>query len=180
MTTDSTPGHDPDRARREARREQERAASRARQRAAYQQAQRASRGRALRAAQSGGPEVSGAGSRPSRSADAPAPWPPTTAPLMRAWLRAEDSRERPSAELTAVELVEQRLHEAELERALLKALADLPAAERVAVVAALGYAEGPAGAAMELGVEPVEAEELARQGLDALRRALSPFLMGND
>lgn len=53
------------------------------------------------------------------------------------------------------------------------ALALLPPAERAAVVAAHGYAEGPVGAAMELEVETGDAEALARNGLQLLRAALA-------
>ena len=181
MTADQTPGHDLDRAVRDAQREQERAASRARQQAAYQRAQRGSRGRALRAAaEDTGPTGPAAGRQTTRPTPATTPPALSAAPLVRAWLRAEDPRDRPPTELTAIELVEQRLEEAELQQALLNALAALPADQRVAVVAALGYAEGPAGAAMELGVDPHDAERLAQQGLDALRHALSPFRTRND
>ena len=178
MTADQTPGHDPDRAFRDAQREQERAASRARQQAAYRQAQRASRSRAVRA----GAEPPGRAADPQTTRPTPAttPSPLSAAPLVRAWLRAEDPRDRHPTELTAIELVEQRLEEAELQQALLDALAALPADQRVAVVAALGYAEGPAGAAMELDVDPHDAEQLAQQGLEALRHVLSPFLTRND
>ena len=54
-----------------------------------------------------------------------------------------------------------------------EALAALPAAERAAVVAAHGYAEGPVGAAMELDAEVGEADALARSGLALLRAALA-------
>ena len=54
-----------------------------------------------------------------------------------------------------------------------EALAALPPAERAAVVAAHGYAEGPVGAAMELDVETGDAEALARNGLQLLRAALA-------
>lgn len=54
-----------------------------------------------------------------------------------------------------------------------EALASLPPAERAAVVAAHGYAEGPVGAAMELDVETGDADELARRGLSMLRAALA-------
>ena len=54
-----------------------------------------------------------------------------------------------------------------------EALASLPPAERAAVVAAHGYAEGPVGAAMELEVETGDAEALARNGLQLLRAALA-------
>jgi DNA-directed RNA polymerase specialized sigma24 family protein len=53
------------------------------------------------------------------------------------------------------------------------ALATLPPAERAAVVAAHGYAEGPVGAAMELDVDTAEADQLARRGLQMLRTALA-------
>ena len=53
------------------------------------------------------------------------------------------------------------------------ALAGLPPAERAAVVAAHGYAEGPVGAAMELEVETADADALARNGLQLLRAALA-------
>ena len=53
------------------------------------------------------------------------------------------------------------------------ALAALPPAERAAVVAAHGYAEGPVGAAMELDVETGDADALARNGLQLLRAALA-------
>jgi DNA-directed RNA polymerase specialized sigma24 family protein len=181
VTADQTPEHDPDRAVRDAERERERAASRARQRAAYQRAQRASRSRALRAAAE---HVEPA--RPAADAQQGSTTPSTTPPflgaawLVRALLEPEDPRDLPPTELTAIELVEQRLEEAELQRALLEALAALPTDQRVAVVAALGYAEGPAGAAMELDLDPHAAEQLAQQGLDALRHALSPFLTHND
>jgi len=52
-------------------------------------------------------------------------------------------------------------------------LATLPPAERAAVVAAYGYAEGPVGAAMELDVDTAEADELAGRGLNLLRAALA-------
>ena len=170
MTADQPAGHDPDRAVRDADRERERAASRELQRAAYERAQRASRGRALRGAAD---EVRAA--RPAADSRAAAPS-LGGAPLVRAWLRAEDPRDRPRTELTDLELVQERLEEAELQRALLAALAALPADQRVAVVAALGYAEGPAGAAVELDLDPHAAERVTQQGLDALRQALSPFL----
>ena len=53
------------------------------------------------------------------------------------------------------------------------ALAELPPAERAAVVAAVGYAEGPVGAAMELELEPADADALALRGLELLREALA-------
>ncbi|MGB8652022.1 MAG: hypothetical protein WCD35_15320, partial [Mycobacteriales bacterium] len=44
-------------------------------------------------------------------------------------------------------------HEAALVHRLELALSALPEAERTAVVAAIGYAGGPVGAAMELGLQ---------------------------
>jgi DNA-directed RNA polymerase specialized sigma24 family protein len=63
-------------------------------------------------------------------------------------------------------------HEAELVRRLEVALAELPAAERTAVVAAIAYAGGSVGAAMELGVEVADADAVTRSGLQLLRAAL--------
>ncbi len=53
------------------------------------------------------------------------------------------------------------------------ALAALPPAERAAVVAAVGYAEGPVGAAVELDLDPEDADALARNALQLLRAALA-------
>jgi hypothetical protein len=64
-------------------------------------------------------------------------------------------------------------HEAELVARLELALAALPEAERTAVVAAIGYAGGSVGAAMELGVDPADADALTRNGLQLLRGALA-------
>ena len=64
-------------------------------------------------------------------------------------------------------------HEAELVRRLEVALADLPEAERTAVVSAVAYAGGSVGAAMELGIEVPDADALTRSGLQLLRAALS-------
>lgn len=69
-------------------------------------------------------------------------------------------------------LVEQ-VQETELVRRLEVALAQLPAAERTAVVSAIAYAGGSVGAAMELGVEVVDADAVTRNGLQLLRAALS-------
>jgi len=63
--------------------------------------------------------------------------------------------------------------EAELVDRLERALALLPAAERSAVVAAVGYAEGPVGAAMEVELDPEQAYALTQSGLQLLRAALS-------
>ena len=54
-----------------------------------------------------------------------------------------------------------------------EALAALPPAERAAVVAAHGYAEGPVGAAMELEVDTADGHALADRGLQLLRAALA-------
>lgn len=62
--------------------------------------------------------------------------------------------------------------EAELVRRLEVALAELPDAERTAVVSAIAYAGGSVGAAMELGVEIVDADAITRSGLQLLRAAL--------
>ncbi len=63
--------------------------------------------------------------------------------------------------------------EAELVRRLEVALAELPQSERTAVVAAIAYAGGSVGAAMELGLELADADALTRNGLQLLRAALS-------
>lgn len=62
--------------------------------------------------------------------------------------------------------------EAALLERLDQALAALPADERAAVVAAHGYGEGAAGAAMETGHGLDDADALARNGLQLLRGAL--------
>jgi DNA-directed RNA polymerase specialized sigma24 family protein len=63
--------------------------------------------------------------------------------------------------------------EAELVARLEQALAELPEAERTAVIAAIGYAGGSVGAAMELGLEVADADAVTRNGLQLLRGALS-------
>ncbi len=63
-------------------------------------------------------------------------------------------------------------HEAELVRRLEVALAQLPEAERTAVVSAIAYSGGSVGAAMELGVEVCDADAITRNGLQLLRAAL--------
>ena len=62
--------------------------------------------------------------------------------------------------------------EAALLHRLELALAALPEEERRAVVAAHGYDEGPAGAAVETGHTLADADALARNGLQLLRAAL--------
>ena len=54
-----------------------------------------------------------------------------------------------------------------------RALAAMPAAERAAVVAAVGYDEGAVGAAMEVELDPEQADALARAGLQLLREAMA-------
>ena len=56
---------------------------------------------------------------------------------------------------------------------LYEALATLPPAERAAAVVAIGFAEGPAGVAVELDLEPVDADALTRNALQLLRGALA-------
>lgn len=63
--------------------------------------------------------------------------------------------------------------EAELVDRLERALAALPAPERSAVVAAVGYGEGAVGAAMEVELDPEQAHALAESGLQLLRAALA-------
>jgi DNA-directed RNA polymerase specialized sigma24 family protein len=62
---------------------------------------------------------------------------------------------------------------AELVHRLELALAALPQAERMAVVAAHAYGEGPVGAAVELDMDSGDAEALARNALQLLRAALA-------
>lgn len=64
------------------------------------------------------------------------------------------------------------MSEAELVDRLERALAALPAPERTAVVAAVGYDEGPVGAAMEVELDLEQAHALAQSGLQLLRAAL--------
>ena len=55
---------------------------------------------------------------------------------------------------------------------LLDALGELPDAERIAVIASIGYDEGVVGAAVELDVETLEAAQLGERGLHLLRQAM--------
>lgn len=64
-------------------------------------------------------------------------------------------------------------HEADLVLRLEQALAQLPAAERTAVVSAIAFSGGSVGAAMELGLEVDDADALTRNGLQLLRAALA-------
>lgn len=76
-------------------------------------------------------------------------------------------------------------HEAELVHRLELALAQLPEAERTAVISAIAYGGGPVGVAMELGLEISDADALTRNAVQLLRGALSevdahgtPLLVG--
>lgn len=60
----------------------------------------------------------------------------------------------------------------ELVARLYEALATLPPEERAAAVIAFGLDEGPAGVAVELDIDPADAEALARSALQLLRGAL--------
>ena len=82
-------------------------------------------------------------------------------------------RPLPSHVVEAVAGQDEGLSAPELLDRLDRALASLPDAERAAVVAAHGYAEGPVGAAMELDTEVADADVLARRGLLLLRAALA-------
>ena len=62
---------------------------------------------------------------------------------------------------------------AELVHRLELALADLPPAERTAVIAAYAYGEGPVGAAVELDMDNGDADALSRSALQLLRAALA-------
>lgn len=62
---------------------------------------------------------------------------------------------------------------AELLHRLELALAELPAAERTAVVAAHGYGEGAVGAAVELDMDSGDADALTRNAVQLLRGALA-------
>jgi hypothetical protein len=65
------------------------------------------------------------------------------------------------------------LSDTELIAALYDALATLPPAERAAAVVAIGLGEGPAGVAVELNLDPEDADALTRNALQLLRGALS-------
>jgi DNA-directed RNA polymerase specialized sigma24 family protein len=61
----------------------------------------------------------------------------------------------------------------ELVARLYDALATLPPAERAAAVVAVGLGEGAAGVAVELDLEPAEADALTRNAVQLLRGALA-------
>ena len=56
---------------------------------------------------------------------------------------------------------------------LYEALATLPPAERAAAVVAIGLDEGAVGVAMELGIDPEDADAVTRNALQLLRGALA-------
>jgi DNA-directed RNA polymerase specialized sigma24 family protein len=62
--------------------------------------------------------------------------------------------------------------DAELVARLYEALAALPPAERAAAVVAFGLGEGSTGVAVELDLDPEDADALARNALQLLRGAL--------
>jgi DNA-directed RNA polymerase specialized sigma24 family protein len=61
----------------------------------------------------------------------------------------------------------------ELVARLYEALATLPPAERAAAVVAIGLGEGPVGVAIELGIDPEDADAVTRNALQLLRGALA-------
>jgi hypothetical protein len=63
------------------------------------------------------------------------------------------------------------LSDTELIARLYEALATLPPAERAAAVVAIGLDEGPVGVAIELGLEPEDADAVTRNALQLPRRA---------
>jgi hypothetical protein len=65
------------------------------------------------------------------------------------------------------------LSDTELVARLYDALAALPDAERAAAVVAIGLGEGPVGVAMELGIDPEDADAVTRNALQLLRGALA-------
>ena len=79
----------------------------------------------------------------------------------------------PPAVAEAVRAAAPDSSEAALLSRLEDALADLPPAERAAVVAAHGYGEGPVGAAMATGHSTEDADALTRNALQLLRAALA-------
>ncbi len=62
--------------------------------------------------------------------------------------------------------------DAELCSRLYDELAALAPKHRAAVVAALGYAEGPVGAAMEVGCDVAEGARLTEDALERLRQGM--------
>jgi hypothetical protein len=65
------------------------------------------------------------------------------------------------------------IDEGELMALLYDALGTLPPAERAAAVVAIGFDEGAAGVAVELELDPADADALTRNALQLLRGALA-------
>jgi hypothetical protein len=84
-------------------------------------------------------------------------------------------RVRPIAPGTIADNVQtpEGLSETELVARLYDALATLPPTERAAAVVAIGLDEGAVGAAIELGVDPEDADAITRNALQLLRGALA-------
>ncbi len=87
--------------------------------------------------------------------------------------RPPRSRPLPPEVLAAVADVERGTPDAEVLARLEEALAALPASERHAVVAALGYGEDAEVLAQEMGVSCSDAELIVRNALQLLRGALA-------
>ena len=98
-------------------------------------------------------------------------------PFRTRWSRVTDRPPRcrplPPHVVDAIRDPRSGISEAELVDRLERALAALPAPERTAVVAAVGYGEGAVGAAMEVELDPEQAHALAQTGLALLRAALT-------
>jgi DNA-directed RNA polymerase specialized sigma24 family protein len=86
--------------------------------------------------------------------------------------RTPRCRPVPPSVAEAVQALVPDSSEAALLDRLDRALAALPPEERAAVVAAHGYGEGAAGAAIETGHQLDDADALARSGLQLLRASL--------
>jgi DNA-directed RNA polymerase specialized sigma24 family protein len=94
--------------------------------------------------------------------------------------RASSSRQGPprlkplaAALIEDVAAVAPGTPDAELLDQLEDALAQLPSAERAAVMTAYGYAEGSEAVAQDLGLPAEDAEALSRNALQLLRGALA-------
>ncbi len=78
-----------------------------------------------------------------------------------------------AALLETAPAVEPGTPDAQLLDKLEDALAQLPSAERAAVMATYGYGEGPEAVAQDMGIDSADAEALTRNALQLLRGALS-------
>ncbi|HEX4016633.1 MAG TPA: hypothetical protein VHX15_07835 [Frankiaceae bacterium] len=89
--------------------------------------------------------------------------------------RERPPRLRPLAAvlLEDVAAVDAGTPDAELLDRLEGALAQLPSAERAAVMTTYGYGEGPGAVGADLGLDEQEAEALSRNALQLLRAALA-------